>query len=221
MQATRARAGKTKSAAVPSTQGHSEREVVESIFAAYGLPGWLGWGTYGAESTYGSNGTYKFGGIDLPFGTTTNTVLAARESARAYAKLVNQYGSVNAAVPHYSGNSYTVSHVEELGKGNAGGEGTAVNVLDLNPLHTPLFESLNPFNWIKPNLGETPPGKEPGRVTGGASAAISSIGGLIELLTSGETWLRLGEILAGAVLIFLGLKGLTGVDFPSAIPVPV
>ncbi len=123
---------------------------------------------------------------------------------------------------HYSGNSYGIAHIEELGKGATqapnGGQGKAVTVSLLDEIgKLPLLESVNPFNWINPDPSETPPGKEFGRITGG----ISTIGGLIEFLTSGETWLRAGEILAGAILIILGLKGLTGVDFPSAVPVPV
>ncbi|HEX3561811.1 MAG TPA: hypothetical protein VHU24_03145 [Solirubrobacterales bacterium] len=216
MQATRARAGRSSGG---TTAKASERQLVEKIFEEYGLPGWLGWGTYGAESTYGQNGAYKFGGIDLPNGTTTNLTLAAGESAKLYASLVKQYGSVAAAVPHYSGNSYTVGHVRSLAQG--GGQG---HTLDIG-----LFEGLEEF-------GQLFGGKGPGNLTGpgsgkgdnplgeagqGAIGAISSLSGLIEFLTSGETWLRLGEILAGALLIFLGLKGLAGVDLPTAVPVPV
>jgi hypothetical protein len=191
--------------------------LVEAIFRAYGLPGWLGWGTYGAESSYGQAGEFFFGGIDLPAGNTKNLALAARESARAYAGLVKQYGSVAAAVPHYSGNSYTVSHPEALGKGGAGGQGkTASTEMVLSLSEIPLIESLNPFNWIKPNLGETPPGKEVEKVGG----AINTIGGLVEVLTSGETWLRLGEAIAGAILIYLGLRGLTGFEGFSAPSLP-
>lgn len=98
----------------------SERQLVEGTFRRYGLPGWLGWGTYGAESSYGKNGEFLFGGIDLPSGNTRNLRLAARESARAYSRLIGQYGSVAAAVPHYSGGSYTVGHVLALAHGGSG-----------------------------------------------------------------------------------------------------
>jgi hypothetical protein len=226
MQATRAKANSRATAKAPSSSaGRSERELVESIFAAYGLPGWLGWGTYGAESSYGATTSGHFFGLimDSYSGQRPNNELVhdTEISARLYKQLVDQYGSVAAAVPHYSGNSYEIGHVEQLGKGNAGGAGHAVDAsLHIGPLQVwppPLLESVEPWNWIKPNLGETPPGKEVERVSGG----IDSIGGLIEFLTSGETWIRVAEVLAGALLIFLGLKGLSGVDFPAAIPVPV
>lgn len=222
MQATRAKA---KSRAPSSSAGHTDRELVESIFAAYGLPGWLGWGTYGAESSYGATTSGHFFGLIEPSysGQRPNNELVhdAEISARLYKQLVQQYGSVAAAVPHYSGNSYTVEHVSSLGKGAAGGSGKPLDVaLHLGPLQVwppPLLESIEPWKWIKPNPGETPPGKEVERLGG----TISSIGGLIEFLTSGETWLRLAEVLAGAILIIIGLKGLSGVDLPAAVPVPV
>jgi hypothetical protein len=205
--------------------------VVEGIFHAYGLPGWLGWGTYGAESSYGATTSgHFFGLIESSYsGQRPNGELVhdTEISARLYKQLVGQYGSVAAAVPHYSGNSYTASHVESLGKVGGkgkvlGGPETVNAAVHLGPLQVwppPLLESINPFEWLKPNLGETPPGKEVQRVGGG----IGSLEGLIEILTNTQTWLRVGEVLGGAVLIYLALKALTGqsLPIPSVIPVPV
>lgn len=53
-------------------------------------------------------------------------------------------------------------------------------------------------------------------VVGGAasavSGAVSGVGNIADLLTSTSFWLRIGEAIAGIILLFLGLKSLTGVD---------
>lgn len=192
------------------------------MFKHYGLPGWLGWGTYGAESSYGQAGEFKFGGIDLPAGNTSNLALAARESAKAYAGLVKQYGSVTAAVPHYSGNSYTVAHVKSLAAG--GGQGHMVDASLLNHLGEILGGNFagGLGSAAGEALGE---GKSPlapvEEAAGGLSSGLSSVGDFFSALTNVETWIRIGEVLAGAVLLYLGLKSLTGAELPSGIPIPV
>lgn len=48
---------------------------------------------------------------------------------------------------------------------------------------------------------------------------LKAVGDFFSILTSGETWLRLVEVLAGAILFYLGLKTLTGTgasDLPGA-----
>ena len=40
-------------------------------------------------------------------------------------------------------------------------------------------------------------------------------GGIWEWLTTASNWVRIGEYVGGAVLIYLAIKGLTGVDTPS------
>jgi hypothetical protein len=197
---------------------------VESIFAAYGLPGWLGWGTIGAESSYGTNNPgddHFFGLIGRSYkGQVPNGELAhdAEISARLYKELVAEEG-LPAAVRTYSGNSYELSHVESEGKGSGAGqsESAAFSIGPLQVWPPPLLESIEPWRWIKPNLGETPPGKE----VEAAKSAVDSLGGLIELLTSGEFWLRALEIVGGGILLLLGLKGLAGIDLPAVVPVPV
>lgn len=217
MRATRSAVQRTGSSA-------SERQLVESIFRSYGLPGWLGWGTYGAESSYGQNGEFKFGGIDLPHGNTPNLALAARESAAAYAGLVKQYGSVAAAVPHYSGNSYTIGHVEQLARGGGQGSPTVVPVSFLGNLskHLPeLFGGQGPLA-LGETLGEGV-GKGEG-LTNPLEPGLKALGGVSEFfsaLLNVQTWIRVGEVLAGAVLVYLGLKGLTGFETPAVVPVPV
>jgi hypothetical protein len=220
VQATRnrRRAG-TPAKSAAGAASKSKRQVVEAIFRHYGLPGWLGWGTMGAESTYGSNGSFAFGGIDLPNSGNGEWKIEARESAIAYKRLVEQYGSVAAAVPHYSGNSYTVAHVKSLARGGSQQGAEAVDVSFWQ--HLPEFFT-NPGGALGQSLGEgLGEGKGVPNPLAPAESAIGAVGGLVSFLTDINTWLRLGEVLAGALLIYLALKNLTGLELPSVVPVPV
>ncbi len=49
-------------------------------------------------------------------------------------------------------------------------------------------------------------------VAGAASNPLAAVGSFFSALTKGETWLRLAEVLAGAILLIMGLKALTGSD---------
>lgn len=203
--------------AAPST----ERRGIEAIFRAYGLPGWLGWGTYGAESSYGRNGGFSFGGIDLPNSGNGNVAIEARESARAYARLLGETGSLSAAVRAYSGGSYTIAHPEALGKGTSGGEGAAVPTSWLGELGE-LFKLPGGLGSPSgPSLGLPGEGKGKslpealGGVVGGISSPFKAFSKLISTLLEAQTWLRIGEVLAGAVLVYLGLKGLSGAELPT------
>jgi hypothetical protein len=213
---------KTRSSAVrhPPRGGGvaTKKQTVEAIFESYGLPGWLGWGTMGAESTYGTNGSYAFGGIDLANSGTGNWPIEAREAAAAYKGLVAQYGSVPAAVPHYSGNSYDVGHVRELslGGGSSAREKTtpqqleasahAVNV-DWSPLKlSPLYRLFN---------GETPLPQFPGQEDlpfGGGTESPATGGSLGELNPGGLLEVPEQLVQAGtAVTAFLSM--LTSIQF--------
>lgn len=89
--------------------------------ARYHVPFWLLWGTAGAESTWGEGGTNLFGLLAAAEGANiSNWESAANQAAKTYAGLIRSYGSIAAAVPHYSGNSYTVAHVKQLA-GERGG----------------------------------------------------------------------------------------------------
>lgn len=108
-----------------ASKSESDFKVVAEEAQKYKVPVWLLWGIYGAESTYGTNGEFKFGGIDLPHGNTPNLRVAAREAAKALAGLHKQYGSWPLAVQHYSGNSYTIKHPAELAAESAGAAGVS------------------------------------------------------------------------------------------------
>jgi hypothetical protein len=79
--------------------------------------------------------------------------------------------------------------------GVLGGKGTGEAIHEANP--GKVAESLNPLG------------------------ALGSVADFFSMLTSGEFWIRAGEILAGAILLYMGLKNLTGVgasDLPGARP---
>lgn len=206
----------------------TKRKATEKIFESFGLPGWLGWGTAGAESTYGTNGNYAFGGIDLPNSGNGNYWVEARESAKAYKGLVEQYGSVEAAIPHYSGNSYTITHVKQLaGQGaSQGGERIDAGFLEDIPGVGPgfkLFEEAggavgvpNPFEKGAEVLGEAT----------GLNAIVQpflTISELFkvagELLFTPEGWLRIGKIVGGALFFVWGLEKIMAGSAPSKGPV--
>jgi hypothetical protein len=216
------------------TTSVGKRQTVEAIFESYGLPGWLGWGTMGAESTYGTNGSYAFGGIALPNSGTGDWIIEARESAKAYAGLVKTYGSVKAAVPHYSGNSYEIDHVESLAKGGAPQAKESVSTAQVQMVGwdprdmSPLWRLFH---------GEAPLPKFPGQDAlpfgGGAGGKLGDIPGdvvgapgellqaatattaFLSMLTDVKFWIRTGEAIAALILIYMGLHALTG-QGPSA-----
>lgn len=161
-----------------------KKALTVAIFEAYGLPGWLGWGTAGAESTWGTNGSYAFGGIDLPNSGGKSYALEARESAKAYAGLIKQYGSIAAAVTHYSGNSYTIDHVRELARGGASEAGE------------PVPDTVQ--------VG-SPRGRAPSRHRGHREPTTEGgVSGPLELL------LTLATVLGGAALVILGVRRSVG-----------
>lgn len=201
----------------------TKRENIEWIFENHGLPGWLGWGTYGAESTYGkaaNDGGHGFGLIGGEYSGVTpnnNYVHNAEISATLYQQLVKQYGSVSAAVPHYSGNSYTISHPEALGK--VGGKkltfkGTPAEIKK----HEELIgiengEGKGEGENLKGGLSAVVPGLN--KVTD----PLSTITGFIAKLFDPTVWLRIGKAIAGFLLLAFGaitlMKVLVGVDIPT------
>jgi len=159
-------------------------------------------------------------------------VNSLKESANGAAKLLAKYrkefGSWNAAFEAWN-----------AGPGNVG-KGVGYNEADIKAKleefasqgSTRDVSSLGEeagedflFPWKALAEGITGEGVKPLNPEGGkgaaaeASNAIGGLSGLISIIESGETWIRLLEILAGAVLLYLGLKALTGAgvsDIPGA-----
>lgn len=208
MRATRLKAEKSPTGKTSKQIfAENERAEIEKIFDEHGIPGWVGWGTYGAESSYGKNNGsgFGFGLIEPSYKVAAGTkspragdvYYNAQLAAEIYEGLLRTY-DLPQAVVHYSGSSYTIAHLHELG-GNKGS------------------------SYLEQHGGKDTEGTlgEPGLPEISIGNPLNTIGDLIGILTSGETWIRLGEILAGAVLVIIGLKGLSGVELPSAVPVPV
>lgn len=207
----------------------TKKKATEALFESFGLPGWLGWGTAGAESTYGTNGEFAFGGIDLPNSGGQNYWIEARESAKAYKRLVGEYGSVEAAIPHYSGNSYTISHVKQLAVG--GGQGGTVDASFLGDLGNLGSELLGGGLLEQGSAGKALGGSAAtdeavgGAVSGGLLAPIvepiANIGATFkvvgELLFTPEGWLRIGKLLGGALFFVWGVERLIQGAAPAGV----
>lgn len=190
----------------------NERATIEKIFTEHGLPGYIGWGIYGAESSYGKVGLGRTGGFGFGLIEPSYNGKSPREgqlyynaeiAAETLEGLLRSEGGLANAVWAYSGHSYHLGHLAELG--HAGGSGG--NFHESHP-------GAGPEGLIEPGIGgelNLPSIPNP----------LEAIGNFFSLLTSGETWLRIGEVLAGVILLFLGLKNLTGAELPSVVPVPV
>jgi hypothetical protein len=204
----------------------SKRRAVEYIFESEGLPGWLGWGTMGAESTYGATSEGHFFGLIMPsysgVAPTGNWAQDAKISAHLYKQLVAQYGSVAAAVPHYSGNSYSVRRPEELGKPKSAGKAQgseAVPVSWLGDALGQIFGSPSEFggehSYEPGGPGTGPLGHEVGEAAignplAGFEQAAAAVVAFLSMLTDVNFWIRVGEAIGALILIYMGLHALTG-----------
>lgn len=133
--------------------------------------------------------------------------------------LHRQLGSWDAALRAYSGGGYGEAQI----RSQAATVGIGPTTRDVSWLGEAWGTVKGLFAPKWPG-GQGSPGSIQGGKEGieGAAKAISGPFGALEhffeILTSGETWLRIGETLAGAILIYLGLKALTGVgaaDLPG------
>lgn len=210
----------------------TKRKATEALFESFGLPGWLGWGTAGAESTYGTNGNYAFGGIDLPNSGNGNYWVEARESAKAYKGLVQQYGSVSAAVEHYSGGEYGVSHVKQLARGGVsqGGERVSANLFEEFLGDLPGAGPGLKFGTEAGNALGVPNPLEKGAEALGEATGLSALAQpfitisevfkvIGEILFTPQGWLRIGKLVGGAILLLWGLERLIAGSSPARGPV--
>lgn len=213
---SKTRSSAAKHPAVKTTK----RQAVEAIFEEEGLPGWLGWGTMGAESTWGSTASGHFFGLIEPSysGVAPNNNWAhdAKIAAHLYKQLVAENGSVAAAVPHYSGNSYTVGHVEELGKPKSAGSSQgaeSVNADFLGGLGE-VFGLGGPIGQAGAGAGESGSqtlehGAEHAEAIGAPiSQGWAAITAFLSMITDINFWIRVGEGIGAFILIYIALKEL-------------
>lgn len=163
---------------------------------------------------------------------------SANGAARLLAKYHHQYGSWNAAFEGYNGGpgaigrgyAYTegdiLAKLKEFGtsKSELGGGQTQLTSFSLKGFKSALDKI---FGYALGGVaaggktGEAIHEADPGAIAGSLLGPLASVGTFFSYLTSGETWIRLAEILAGSILLYMGLKSLTGVgasDLPGAKP---
>lgn len=204
----------------------------------YGVPAAILVGMYGVETAYGTNvtnssagavGPFQFTGADKGTGVLypmTNTPTLAQfqqqaDAAAAYlAALYKQTG----------GNSWTSALAAyNAGPGNIGaGAGYAQNAVAAG-------NSSTGQSWLKaigfavlngagapPDVkgASTNPGQIVSNVVSGVSSAVTSTGDFLNLITSLSFWLRVGEAIAGMILLAMGLRALTGAALPMPMPIP-
>jgi hypothetical protein len=219
--------------------------VLQQAARAHGVPLWVLVGVKLQETGSGATASNPFQfepgtAANAGVKNVDNFSEAANGAAALLAAYHHQFGSWNAAFEAYNGGpgavgkgvAYTeadiLAKLKEFGTSKA-----ALNSVDRSSatktvsLGGTLGEGLE---WLQHNFGSEAgvpgigtPGVQPntnaeraGEAAGSLSVIPETISNFFSLLGKGETWIRLGEILAGALLIFLALKGLTGAELPSA-----
>lgn len=195
-----------------------EGAAIANAAQKYNVPVNILLGIFGAESSYGTAygpGQTTFGYFGLTAGEwnpSDNFQQDADIAAQTLANLYKQTGSWDAALEKYSGGSYGLAHVTQEA--------------DSAPkaLATAIGEAVQKIR-VSGGLIQTGIGDIAGAVSGAANSvgsAVSSaasvgttIAGAFSWLTTPANWLRILEVAGGAVLIYMALKALTGVDTPT------
>jgi hypothetical protein len=187
------------------------KATVEAIFIKQGVPGWVGWGTYGAESSYGraSNSGHGFGLIEANYESlgapNSNPRHNAELSAKVYAREIKQTGGLAAAISNYSGNSYTIEHVRQLGGASRTATGAGENLVNEGPIPENVEGAIvHAPKTIGHALTHNP---------------LTDIVGFVAKLFDPSVWLRAGKAIAGFLLMAFGaitlMKVLVGIEIPT------
>jgi hypothetical protein len=213
----------------------TKKQVVSAAARKHHVPPWLLWGVFGAESTYGTNGTNYFGLIEPEYKMSNGNVRRPQntanlpESADIAAELLwslkQEHGSWAGAVAQYA--PYDISHPKEL---SHGGRSEGRQFVDLKtPLGTvptpgPDFDFTNPLGPLSPvnPLEGIPNIQNPFGAAGadlgsnplaGVEALARSVNnisaffvGFGELVLTPDGWVRTGKLVGGSILIFWGLR---------------
>jgi hypothetical protein len=179
----------------------------------WGVPPWILVGMYGIETSFGRNVAVSSAGAQGPFQFLASTGAmfpgderkfgpAAESAAHYMHDLKQQYGSWDAALQHYSGGGYGLAEVRDS--------------FHSAPADLKLPGPIPDIGLPGPDIGGggglpgiPSPGdllSFPGEIVDAASAMVA----LFKLLSDIQTWIRLGEAIAGVILIHMGLKGLSG-----------
>ncbi len=169
---------------------------------------------------------------------TSNWSESANGAARLLSEYHHQFGTWNAAFEAYNGGpgavgrgyAYDEAHVKsklaEFGVSDLASTTQNVSFLgEVGKGFEKELEGLFVPHGPKLPLAPEAPGLENNPLTTESPlngfGGLGQIGSAISALTNIQTWIRIGEVIAGAVLIVLALKALTGADLPAAIPIPV
>jgi hypothetical protein len=166
------------------------------------------------------------------------------ESANGAARLLSQYhrkyGNWNSAFEAYNGGpgavgggyAYGEAHIrsklQEFGlAGIYTGGSTRFASLSVGGLWNTFKHGIE--QWFNPH--EVIPGEQGEKEAihkgqegveggiGGIGEGLAAVGNFFTLLVSVQFWIRVGEVIGGAILLYMGLKNLTGVgvsDIPGA-----
>lgn len=171
-----------------------------------GVPYWILWGVYGAETTHGANITTSSTGAKGAFQFEPETAKAynypytneftipifekqASAAARYLAALHKSCGGDwNCAIKHYSGGGYDLNHVKQYSEGLQTIETPIGGIVKGSPLAGPA-EAVNELtSWTK------------------------DLGNLLKFLSSSSGWVRIGKVILGFVLVVLALNQLSKIS---------
>jgi hypothetical protein len=202
-----------------------QKAVVYAIARKHRVPGWLLWGIYGAESTWGTNGTNYFGLIEPTYRmyngktrspkNTADLVESADIAAELLYSLKKETGSWAGAVSRYA--PYDISHPRELSRQGGAYQNKTVG-FDPGATLPEILGSpgkLFDFPEIPGGPGPTLP-----QILSSPADTIGDISNFFKLasklLFTPEGWLQIGEVTGGIILIGWGTHRLinasTGVN---------
>lgn len=192
--------------AAQGAQAVTHQTIVQQAAAKYGIPAWILWGVYGLETGYGSNvttssagavGSFQFlpstaasYGYPVTNATDPGTFTAQADAAAHYlSDLFRRAGNWNSALQSYSGGGYGEAQVRAKNASGGGAAGAVLGAIG-NVASAPINAASS--------------------VVSGVSGAASGVSSIANFLTNATNWLRIAEVIAGVILVAMGLRSLTG-----------
>jgi len=165
---------------------------IEILAGVFGME--TAFGSHVATSSAGAVGDFQFlpstarrYGYPLTNSPNAQQFQQQADAAAHYlSDLFRQTGSWDAALHHYSGGGYGLAQVQAQAKGAP--------------------------SWLQSIIGSTgfTSATPVGQVAETAGSVAGALGQIAALLTSSDFWIRLGEAIAGIILLAMGLRSLTG-----------
>lgn len=198
--------------ALKTPQPDTTGSIMNNTARRYGIPAWMLWGVFGAESSFGKKSDNWFGLTSVPRssygvdaqghrydsgGKPTFSGDADQAAATLQRLLKANHGNTEQALQAYSGNGYAnVAKQHNLGSATA----YIMQLAHQAPTHVNVPEST----IQKIAAGPV------GDAVAAATSPFAALGRIADLITSTEFWVRLGEGLLGVLLLLMGLRSLTG-----------